>query len=92
MSETLGGFCRDPREDDNPGKPLDPEQLAARFVDHFGVSAFPTLEELTGLAHRAGFGTVQEGKMDGLRGAHIGQPGGEYHIYYRDDLWEGSKA
>ena len=30
--------------------------------------------------------------MDGLRGAHIGQPGGEYHIYHREDLWEGSKA
>lgn len=29
--------------------------------------------------------------MDGLRGAHVGQPGGEYHIYHRDDLWEGSK-
>ena len=61
-------------------------------MDHFGLSARPTLEELTDLAERAGFGTVQDGKMDGLKGAHVGQPGGEYHIYHRDDLWEGSKA
>ena len=61
-------------------------------MDYFRLSARPTLEELTALAQRAGFGTVQDGKMDGLKGAHIGQPGGEYHIYHRDDLWEGSKA
>ena len=30
--------------------------------------------------------------MEGLKGAHLGQPGGEYHIYHREDLWEGSKA
>ena len=59
----------------------------------FGVSDIPTLDELTGLARRTGLGEVlEERKMDGLKGAHIGQPGGEYHIYYRDDLWEGSKA
>ena len=92
MEKTLGGFCRHLLDDDNPGKPLDPEHLAARFVEYFGLSARPTLEELTDLAQRAGFGTVQEGKMEGLRGAHVGQPGGEYHIYHRDDLWEGSKA
>ena len=91
-TNTLGGFCRDLLDDHERGILLDPETIAARFVSWFGVSAFPSLDELTGLAERAGFGTVLEGKMDGLRGAHIGQPGGEYHIYYRDDLWEGSKA
>ena len=89
---TLGGFCRDLLEDHEQGKPMDPETVAARFVNHFGVSAFPTLDELTDLARRTGFGTVQDARMDGLRGAHIGQPGGEYHIYHRDDLWEGSKV
>ena len=92
MSETLGGFCRDLLDDAPYGQALDPETLAARFVDHFGLSARPNLSELTDLAERAGFGTVREGHMDGLRGAHIGQPGGEYHIYHREDLWEGSKA
>ena len=92
MENTLGGFCRILLDDDACPQALDLEQLAARFVDYFRLSARPTLEELTALAERAGFGTVQEGKMDGLKGAHIGQPGGEYHIYHRDDLWEGSKA
>jgi len=93
MSETLGGFCRDLLEDHEQGVRLDPETVAARFVSWFGVSDIPTLDELTGLARRTGLGTVLAGKrMDGLKGAHIGQPGGEYHIYYRDDLWEGSKA
>ena len=93
MSETLGGFCRDLLEDHEQGVRLDPETIAARFVSWFGVSDIPTLDELIGLARRTGLGEVLEGKqMDGLKGAHIGQPGGEYHIYYRDDLWEGSKA
>ena len=92
MEKTLGGFCRDLLDDDPYGQAIDPEQLAGRFVDHFGLSARPTLEELTDLAQRAGFGTVQDGKMEGLKGAHLGQPGGEYHIYHREDLWEGSKA
>ena len=92
MEKTLSGFCRDLLGDEPYRQSLDPEGLAARFVDYFGLSARPTLEELTALAERAGFGTVQEGRMDGLKGAHIGQPGGEYHIYHREDLWEGSKA
>ena len=92
MNETVGGFCRDLREELERGRPLDPEAVAGRFVTRFGVSVRPTLAELTDLALRAGFGTVQDGRMEGLRGAHIGQPGGEYHIYHRDDLWEGSKA
>ncbi len=92
MDMTLGGFCRDLLDDDPYGQAVDPEGLAGRFVDYFGLSARPSLEELTALAQRAGFGTVQDGKMDGLKGAHFGQPGGEYHIYHRDDLWEGSKA
>ncbi len=92
MMKTLGRFCRALLDDDPHRQSLDPEALAAAFVGYFGLSARPTLEELTDLARRAGFGTVREGKMEGLKGAHVGQPGGEYHIYHRDDLWEGSKA
>ena len=93
MSEIVGGFCRDLLDDYERGVRLDPEAVAARFVGWFGVSATPTLEELKSLARRTGLGEVLAGRnMDGLKGAHIGQPGGEYHIYYRDDLWEGSKA
>ena len=92
MSETLGGFCRHLLDDDPCRTPLEPEGMAAAFVDYFGLSARPTLEELTALAQRAGFGEVREEQMDGLKGAHVGQPGGEYHIYHREDLWEGAKA
>ncbi|MXY46048.1 MAG: ImmA/IrrE family metallo-endopeptidase [Chloroflexi bacterium] len=66
--------------------------MAARFVDYFGLSVRPSLEELNDLAEQAGFGTVREGQMDGLKGAHVGHPGCEYHIYHRDDLWEAAKA
>jgi hypothetical protein len=41
---------------------------------------------------RAGFGTVRDGAMEGLKGAHIGEPSGEYHIYHRSGMWEGTKA
>ena len=56
------------------------------------MSARPTLDELNALMSRAVFGEVRDGEMDGLKVVHIGQPGGEYHIYHRQDLWEGSKA
>ncbi|MYC37272.1 MAG: hypothetical protein F4X66_10235 [Chloroflexi bacterium] len=74
-TQTLGGFCRELLDDDPYGQAIDPERLAGRFVDHFGLSARPNLVELIDLAERAGFGTVREGKMEGLKGAHVGQPG-----------------
>ena len=54
MTETLGGFCRDLLDDHERGVRLDPETVAARFVDHFGVSPRPTLDELKSLMRRAG--------------------------------------
>ena len=92
MNETLGGFCRHLLDDDPCRQALDPEGVAAAFVDYFGLSARPILEELNALAQRAGFGEVRAERMEGLKGAHVGQPGGEYHIYHREDLWEGAKA
>ena len=46
MTETVGGFCRDLLDDHEQGRRLDPEIIAARFVDYFRVPARPTLEEL----------------------------------------------
>ena len=91
MKRTLRGFCCQLMDEDPLRQALEPELTAAAFVDYFQLSARPTLEELKALVRRAGLGTVEEGKMEGMRGAHIGQPGGQYHIYHRDDLWEGSK-
>ena len=91
-NNTLGGFCRDLMDEDLSGHALDPSAMAACFVDYFRLPVRPTLDELTALMERAGFGTVRDGHMEGLKGAHIGEPGGEYHIYHRNDLWEGTKA
>ena len=92
MTETVGGFCRDLLDEHEQGKRLNPEIIAARFVEYFNVSTRPTLEELARLMRRAGFGEVDEMKLEeGLRGVHFGVPGEEYHIYYRDELWQGSK-
>ena len=92
MQNTLGGFCRDLLDDDLSGHALDPEAMAARFVDYFRLPVRPTLDELTALMERAGFGTVRDGHMEGLKGAHIGEPSGEYDIYHRSGMWEGTKA
>ena len=92
MTETLGGFCRDLLDEHEQGIRLDPETVAARFVEHFGVSPRPALEELKALMRRAGFGEVEERDLEkGMKGVHFGAPGQEYHIYYRDVLWQGSK-
>ncbi len=92
MTETLDGFCRDLLEDHEQGVRLDPEIIAARFVSWFGVSDIPTLDELKTLMRRAGFGEVEERDLErGMKGVHFGAPGQEYHIYYRDVLWQGSK-
>ena len=91
-TKTLGGFCRDLLDEDTPGRHVDPEAMAATFVAYFGLPVRPTLAELTALMERAGFGRVKDGEMEGLKGAHIGEPSGEYDIYHRNDLWEGTKA
>ena len=92
MENTLGGFCRDLLDEHEQGIRLDPETVAARFVDCFSVSPRPTLEELKSLMRRAGFGEVEERDLEqGMKGVHFGAPGQEYHIYCRDVLWQGSK-
>ena len=92
MTGTVGGFCRDLLDDHERGLRQGPEIIAARFVEYFQISPRPDLDELTALVRRAGFGEVAEmGLEEGLKGVHFGTPGDEYHIYYRDDLWLGSK-
>ena len=93
MNRTRDDFCRRLLDDDSiPLQSLDPERLAARFVRYFKLSARPTLNELSVMLSRAGFGEVSDREMDGLKGAHIGQPRGHYAIYYRHGLWDGSST
>ena len=91
-TNTLGGFCRDLLDEDLSGAHPNPEAMAARFVDYFRLPVRPTLDQLSALMEWAGFGRVKDGEMEGLKGAHIGEPRGEYDIYHRNDLWEGTKA
>ena len=93
MNRTRDDFCRRLLDDDSiPLDSLNPERLAARFVRCFKLSARPTLDELSVMLSRAGFGEVSDREMDGLKGAHIGQPRGHYAIYYRQGLWDGSST
>ena len=92
MTGTVGGFCRDLLDDHERGLRQDPEIIAARFVEYFQISPRPDLDELTALVRRAGFGEVAEMSLEeGLKGVHLGTAGDEYHIYYRDELWQGFK-
>ena len=93
MSRMRKDFCRNLLDDDSiPLDSLDPERLAARFVRYFKLSGRPTLDELSVMLSRAGFGEVSDRELDGLKGAHIGEPRGHYAIYYRQGLWDGSST
>ena len=65
MDNTLGGFCRILLDDDACPQALDLEQLAARFVDYFRLSARPTLEELTALRSGPGSARCRTGRWTG---------------------------
>ena len=92
MTKTKEDFCRELLDDESPRETLDPERMADRFVRCFKLSARPTLDQLSAMLSRAGFGEVSDREMDGLKGAHIGQPRGHYDIYYRHGLWDGSST
>ena len=94
MRETLGGFCRDLLDEHHcdPGHDHSAEAVAARFVERFGVSARPTLEELKTLMRDGGIGEVEEMSMEGSpKGLHVGIAGQECHIYYKEELWQGAR-
>ena len=94
MRETLGGFCRDLLDEHHccPGHEHSAEAMAARFVERFGVSARPTLEEIKALLRDAGLGEVEGMSMEGSpKGLHVGIAGQECHIYYKEELWQGAK-
>ena len=94
MKETLGGFCRDLLDEHHTGRGHEhsAEAIAARFVERFGVSARPTLEELKALLRDAGIGEVEGMSLEeGMKGVHVGIAGQECHIYYKEELWQGAR-
>ena len=94
MKETLSGFCRDLLDEHHcdPGQEPSLEAVAARFVERFGVSLRPTLDELKALLRDAEFGEVEGMNMEGSpKGLHVGIAGQECHIYYKEELWQGAR-
>ncbi len=94
MKETLGGFCRELLDEHHccPGHDHSAEAMAARFVERFGVSARPVLEEIKAILHDGGFGEVEGMNMEGSpKGLHVGIAGQECHIYYKEELWQGAR-
>ena len=92
MTDTVKGFCLDLLDEHRQGREHSLEAVAARFVERFGVSARPALEELKALLRDAGFGEVEEMSMEGSpKGLHVGIAGQECHIYYKEELWQGAR-
>lgn len=88
---SLHDFCRELLADRSFDETLEPEELAAMFVDRFRVSRRPSLEEMKRLMHQASFGRVEARAMDSaLRGAHFAVSGNSYLICYRKGLWRGA--
>ena len=89
MNRTREDFCRR-LLDDSLHEVLDPERLAARFVRYFDVPARPTMDELSAMLQRTGFGEVSGKHLD-VKGIHYSVPGGGYDIHYRSDMWAGAQ-
>ena len=78
---TLDGFCHHLADGRGPYGRLYPSPLAREFVDFFGLSAFPRMEEITTTLERHDVATiVLSHDIRGLRGYHTGEKGGAYQI------------
>ena len=78
---TLDGFCHHLVGGRGPGGRLYPASLAGEFVDFFGLSAFPCMEEIEALLEDNAVATVVYAHgLRGLRGYHTGARGGTYEI------------
>ena len=86
MTETVGGFCRDLLEEHERGVRLDPETIAARFVEHFNVSPRPDLDELTALVRRLRTTLRALRAARALEGARIGIVGGLAMTFYNMEV------
>ena len=78
---TLDGFCHHLVNGRGPYGRLYPAPLAGEFVDFFGLSAFPRMEEIKTLLERHDVATVVlSHDTRGFRGYHIGEKWGVYRI------------
>ena len=69
-----------------------PVSTAQYFVEFFSLSAFPKLEDLTGLLARAGVGVAVATRLPGsYRGFHAGHANSQYLIQYEASEWSGAQ-
>lgn len=81
IAVTLDVFCHHLVDGRGPGGRLYPVSLAGEFVDFFGLSAFPRMEEIVALLEGHAVATVvYTHGLKGLRGYHIGEKNGQYEI------------
>ena len=78
---TLDDFCHLLTDGGAPNGKLHPPAIARQFVDYFGFSAFPDMDEIKTVLEGAGVATVVlSHDTRGLRGYHTGEKGGIYEI------------
>ena len=87
----LDDFCHRLMEEVVPSKGLHPAVLAREFVEFFGISTFPHMEEIAAQLKRAGVRTVECTQLRELRGFHTGTKKGSYLIEYDAFDWDGAK-
>ena len=91
MTTTLDDFCEAVMRDLPRGGLLDPAALARAFVDSFGLSSRPAMEELTTALLGAGVGSISGSRLpNSLRGFHVAVAERAYAIRYSADEWEGA--
>lgn len=89
----LDDFCRWLMNGGIRASRLQPASIAREFVDYFGISAFPRMEELKALLGQVGIRVVvRRLETGGLRGFHTGTRDGDYCIVIDADDWEGAQA
>ncbi len=80
---SLDGFCHHLMDEECTRGSLHPARVARAFVNYFGLSAFPNMEEIRTMLRRASIGTVVPAReTGGLRGYHLGTRDGSYLIGY----------
>ena len=92
MEDMLDDFCRRLALRGASNGELHPASLASTFIDHFGLSSFPRMEEITALLSRAGVGTAVSSRLPNkLRGFHNTTRNGGYLIQFEAAEWNGAQ-
>ena len=88
----LDSFCHSLMNGGAPKTRLQPAAIAREFVDFFGLSVFPDLDEIKTLLEGNGVATVVfSNDTRGVRGYHTGEKNGEYEIVIDASEWAGAQ-